>query len=373
MSNWIYLEIAIGLVLVYFIVSLLCSTLTDWVARWLALRARTLKTGILQLVNKDNNLYHEILIHPLFKGLSPVGDETRYWWNKIKIGSWEVFKKNHFGPSEIPPSVFSKIIVDTIIDAGKERGSGYKTADISIEQLLKGAKQADSRTLEKESLNILEKLEKNLDVKVDKVKPPVDGIVSLISNENKVLLKSLLAEAKTKATNWGSTLKEFRASLEKWFDDNMQRLNGWYKRKTQAIVLVLALIICFSLNIDSIGIAGALYDNPILREYLVTTATTKTTDNTSLQTDNVTVEELKTELDSLGLPIGWSTETGQRNAVPVDAPGRTLKVIGILVTVFAVSLGSSFWYDLLKKLVSIRSGSANGKKNGDNKQDTVTK
>jgi hypothetical protein len=370
MSNWIYLEIAIGLVLVYFIVSLLCSTLTDWIGRWLALRARTLKSGVMQLINGDKKLYSEILGHSLFKGLSPAGDGTPHEWDLWHLGKWYIFKKNHYGPSEIPPPVFSKIIFDTIIDAGKKRGSGYQTADISINKLARSSKQADSSSLAEESLNMIKTLENNLVIKDEKVEvndkqPSVDGIVSVISNDNKLLLKSLLAEAKTKANSWESVLKEFRASLEKWFDDSMQRLTGWYKRKTQLIVLVLALIVCFSLNIDSFGIAAALYNNPELREYVVTTAIAKAADNTSLQTDAVSYTEVKTQLDSLSLPIGWNTKTGRGNAIPSGAAGWLLKFAGILVTAFAASLGSSFWYDLLKKLVNIRAAGATPNKNGD--------
>ena len=57
----------------------------------------------------------------------------------------------------------------------------------------------------------------------------------------------------------------------------------------------------------------------------------------------------------MGLPLGWNVKGGgdPRN-VPQDAQGWIFKIIGLLVTVFAISLGAPFWFDLLNKIVSIR-------------------
>ena len=40
---------------------------------------------------------------------------------------------------------------------------------------------------------------------------------------------------------------------------------------------------------------------------------------------------------------------------PSDAVGWVLKVIGLLFTVGALTLGAPFWFDLLSKFVSLRS------------------
>ncbi|NJN79428.1 MAG: hypothetical protein HC797_02580 [Anaerolineales bacterium] len=59
--------------------------------------------------------------------------------------------------------------------------------------------------------------------------------------------------------------------------------------------------------------------------------------------------------------VGW----WQTEIPPADSTINTwavfviLKIIGLGLTVMAVSQGSSFWYDLLKKLVS-RGGSSSG-------------
>ena len=50
----------------------------------------------------------------------------------------------------------------------------------------------------------------------------------------------------------GHDIERFKTQLEIWFNNTMDRASGWYKRKTQAIQLVLALAIVVIANVDSI-------------------------------------------------------------------------------------------------------------------------
>ena len=45
------LEVAIGLVLVYLLLALICSALSEWIARMFAMRSKTLKAGIRNLLD----------------------------------------------------------------------------------------------------------------------------------------------------------------------------------------------------------------------------------------------------------------------------------------------------------------------------------
>jgi hypothetical protein len=51
---------------------------------------------------------------------------------------------------------------------------------------------------------------------------------------------------------------------------------------------------------------------------------------------------------SLQIPLGWQT-------APDDAGGWLLKLLGWLITVFALSFGAPFWFDVLGKVVNMRS------------------
>ena len=74
------------------------------------------------------------------------------------------------------------------------------------------------------------------------------------------------------------------------------------------------------------------------------------------------------EVNQLPLPIGWefeikAEENGDPRALPNDELGWIIKLLGILFTTFAVSLGAPFWFDLLNKFVNIRGSGAPPPKN----------
>ncbi len=62
-----------------------------------------------------------------------------------------------------------------------------------------------------------------------------------------------------------STLDALRIDLERQFDAAMERAAGWYKRHTQFILLVIALVIAGCFNLDSFYIAQRLLRDPQLR------------------------------------------------------------------------------------------------------------
>jgi hypothetical protein len=201
-----------------------------------------------------------------------------------------------------------------------------------------------------------------LNVKTQKESIEESARKILLSKQNKELFQAFLTAAKTTTTSWEDTIKEFRSSLEKWFDDSMQRVTGWYKRKTQVIILCLALPICFCLNVDTIGIANSLYSDPALRESVVAAAEATVQQAVTNNSTLPTYAELSDKVTGLNIHLGWTTEQGDRNKKPDTGWGWLTKIFGILITVFAVSLGAPFWFDLLNKLVNLRAAGKTPKK-----------
>ncbi len=342
------LEVAIGLVMVYLVLSLLCTTVTDWITRIFALRTKTLQDGIYELINNDKNLNAKILHNPFLRGLSPK-DAKINWWDSWHLWKWYPFKKTNYGPSEIPPDTFAQIILDTVMNAEKKSGSGYAAIiSASSSEQDKNDAQGRSMALLKASRVTVQNLEQNIKT--------LD-----IKNDNKVVLQAFLAAAKTKAANWDGVVKEFRASLAKWFDDSQQRVTGWYKRKTQVIVLCLALALCFGMNVDTVGIANNFYSNPELRSVVVAAAESTANESVSNNSTLPTYPVISDNISLINLNLGWNTENNP-NQTPDTGWGWVAKIVGILITVFALSLGAPFWFDLLKKLLSLRTAGKTPKK-----------
>jgi hypothetical protein len=66
--------------------------------------------------------------------------------------------------------------------------------------------------------------------------------------------------------NAGGQAAVFRANLETWFEDAMDRVSGWYKNKAQIVTVLVASGLAISANADTVQIARKLYLNPATRE-----------------------------------------------------------------------------------------------------------
>jgi hypothetical protein len=191
----------------------------------------------------------------------------------------------------------------------------------------------------------------------------------------------------------------FRKSLEQWFDDTMERCSGWYKKYTQYILLILGLLIAIVFNVNTIEIIGKLEKDPSLRESIVQQADAFTKVHPDLYQERVTglnanknyivaynrldSVTLKSKLDSvaraksdsllnrgkvltqradslvkediaksnglLGMGIGSYSFTWS------EWPKIFSSISGWLITALALSLGAPFWFDLLNKLMKLRS------------------
>jgi hypothetical protein len=148
-------------------------------------------------------------------------------------------------------------------------------------------------------------------------------------------------------------MQKARLGAEEWFNASMDRLSGAYKRRMQWLTLAVSFVITMLLGADSLAIANALYQEPALRA-AVTGAAQAAPASASVQaTQNQpgSVSSLQQSYDLLSkssLPIGWGT-------LPTDAVGWFKKVLGLLITTLAISLGAPFWFDLLKNLANLRS------------------
>jgi hypothetical protein len=193
-------------------------------------------------------------------------------------------------------------------------------------------------------------------------------------------------------------LELIRHSIEAWFESNMERLTGWYKRRAQISLFSITVVLALLGNVDSINLTHRLWDEPALRESVLNNIGQVFT-NMGTKTDASTTEQLlslQQDLTSVNLPIGWTGATltlpeiqelsatgctlSPRTAtdlygiwvsercyevinapLPTNAAGWIMKLVGILMTALATSQGASFWFDLLKKIMNVRLSGYNPK------------
>jgi hypothetical protein len=197
----------------------------------------------------------------------------------------------------------------------------------------------------------------------------------------------------------------FRRSLGDYFDSEMIRLSGYYKRSIRFIVALIALVVTVAGNIDTIDLANGLWHNPDGRSALLqqadqvlasataptTTvagdgaaatgtfvpsiaqirqeceARTPTTDPEgpdpeavaeALRRNRVCVDDALTKLNDLGVIDGavWSDARAWADSWAFDQDFRPwlLHFLGVLMTWVALFIGAPFWFDIIKRLTGIR-------------------
>ena len=191
-----------------------------------------------------------------------------------------------------------------------------------------------------------EPIEREIKEAIDDLPDPLKESLYMLANR---------AESKAKET--GEVLDRFQQEVEVWFDNAMERASGVYKRNAKGVAIILGILIAVSVNADTFYIVENLSQNSFLlatineyAEQLVSTESVITPDSLAdIQ------KEVNSALKKIPLPIGWQ-DRSTIGANP-DGPvwlGVVKRMFGWLLTGLAISMGSSFWFSLLQKLVGIR-------------------
>ncbi|MBA2934736.1 hypothetical protein HZF05_11575 [Sphingomonas sp. CGMCC 1.13654] len=143
--------------------------------------------------------------------------------------------------------------------------------------------------------------------------------------------------------------------LEKWFDGAMDRVSGWYKRRSQRIIFGLGLVMAVALNVNTLTIADSLSKSASLRQAVVAQAEDAAKNCTTAA--DCSKADPTTALDKTSVPIGWN-DARLTTVKDVVCQSHIMDIIlivaGFLLTAFAVTLGAPFWFDVLNRLMVIR-------------------
>jgi hypothetical protein len=176
-----------------------------------------------------------------------------------------------------------------------------------------------------------------------------DAVEKIQNPAVQTLLNDALKEARGDADH-------FRLSMERSFDDVMNRVSGWYKRRVQKILFVIGLLLTLAVNADSFAVGERLWKDDAVRAAVVETAGNQQADTTcpDVEADPSApidyTAECVDEVEELGIPLGWTDDTTP------DEFGREWlgKLAGLLLTAIALSFGAPFWFDVLSRLARLR-------------------
>lgn len=328
------IEVGIGLVFAYFSISIICSGIVELGVKLTKLRQRHMKMALGKLLDDKhyNGFVGELYKHHLIS--SP-------------------FQKQLGDPTTIPARNFAIAVLDIL---GKNDKLSEAEQFKAIEERIRGIK--DEATKQR-MLNMLRS-----------------------------------------SANHFDTMKK---KIENWFDESMVHVSEWYRKRMRIWVTVTGLGVVVLMNADTLNMAKLFWNDDELRTATVGAAQALvdsvgrsgaalapeavTTIDTVVHTDSLIMvqqntvqsvsDSLQTEQDLKAikqnfdllyrdinsakvLPIGWESEitpwSDRWNPESNKTTWWLSKIAGLILTVGAVSLGSTYWYKQLQSLLSLRFG-----------------
>ena len=282
------LEVAIGLILIYYLLGAVVSVATRLINDTLETRAIALERYLVKIMG-DKNL-GDLLDLPQIKALRPI---------RFK-GALSVFG------SATEPKKVEKIPLATLVDAYFDIAGLTGNKDLTLLQLAE---------------------------LVDKL-PDSDGKKAFINWINQGV----------------TSVDDLRKRTTDYFCGLLDQASMTFKANARSFVIIFSIGITVLFGTDSIQLAQTLWTNAELR----TLAAAKAQVVVAEEGADASIDDLVKELSDLTIKVGW-----WQSVRPADTATVTewvwfviLKVLGLAITAAAVSQGSSFWYDLLKKITS---------------------
>ena len=306
-----YLDVVVGLSYTFLAVSLLCSATREAIASLFQTRAKVLLDGVLTML-------HESAARPRLRGIVPsilrlFRRESGFRLERLGAGSLTAQVMRHpliVGmaqqgrmPSYIPSAIFARAFVSTLT---ARYGKGQTAA----------------------------------------------ALLNSVGNEG--LARTLLAIMGDGAGDEAALENAVRI----WYDTVMDRISGWYKRRSQFVLFLVGLFYACVMNIDALQLSQRLWSDAALTAQLVqkAQAVQPAAQPAPGAAPLEQAKQVKAQADVVQtLPIGWpSARFDAANDVGTFSVALLFALLGWIATAFAASLGSPFWFDGIGWLLALR-------------------
>ncbi|MDY7008218.1 MAG: hypothetical protein SWX82_30900 [Cyanobacteriota bacterium] len=183
-------------------------------------------------------------------------------------------------------------------------------------------------------------------------------MIELLPESLQQSLYILAKQAATKISTTGNALYQFQKEIERWFDSGMERAAGVYKRNARGVAFLIGITIAIVANIDTLNMVDNLSKDSLMRA-TINRYSQELIDNNSnpseLEIGDIQ-NQVNSALDNLELPIGWGQEQTNKTSVSqsISYLEGLKKVLGWLISGVAISMGADFWFNLLKKIYSMK-------------------
>jgi len=408
-------EVIVGMIFVYILLSILVTETNSLLSRATRLRSRNLRNTLDGIV-QDPVMRAKVYTHPLIQLVKadPVMPNQRITEVEAqKIASGPIGTVDWIEPATFVDVVLKTVKVESdqqmfgdllnIIDgmpAGPERRGLRLMVNrvMSTGQGMTELRQSLRFVQHRQVRGALADVLNQIDDQIGQLglQPTNDASVmaGVLQNDNPYFRSALSAVMAS-----AQSVDEVRANLENWFNSAMARASSSYAAKMKTLSVVVALAIALMVNIDTLHIARTLWEDPIRREQ-ISSEVSFSVQSGQLQTEvndtleggqDFTANQAQTasgaedvigtgaelanrlqDIQNLRLPIGWFMEdlsiyssdhpargnpNNLWNYLPANNPdGWPLlllgKLFGIAATVIAAAQGAPFWFGIVNRVLS---------------------
>jgi hypothetical protein len=359
------LDIGIGLIIIYLAGAVLVSAIQELIASLLQWRSKHLKESILQMMlNATPNV-----------PTNPASSDT-----KTQLTVAKELRDNIYKSSFVQSLNHTNTPINWL--GNRQEITGKKYTELFT--------RTDPSYLSSETFAtaLIQQLKEELKGMLDNPQnASTSGAIKTIKNKIndsdkiptslKETLTTLADRASLKASEADNKLLMFQQEIETWFDRSMDRASGVYKRNAQLLCFFLGFAIAIIFNLDSLFLAQRLSQDTAMRSALAGGAETIVRESTAQNSQSFNPDKLQENINSLlgnSSFIAPITENADnlmscpdkkqtsKNPTSCDPSEKTLNpwkifptVVGWIITALAIYMGAPFWFDILGKLVNVRS------------------
>lgn len=374
-------DIAIGLVFIYFTLSLIASEIQELISTLLQWRAKHLKQSIELLIaggsesgseelDKAVELVKHLYGDPIINTLNQQSKDgvEKGFRDVTKTIKPKVSEEKQSAPSYIPSETFAITLLETLkipqlvrYVRNPSSQANLHMVISSYKELKTGIKNPDSPSYQKiQSIygDIKDNQEfKNLVTSLpEHIPDKLINSLSVIADRTRIKINDITEEA-----------NQFKKEVETWFDRSMDRSSGVYKRNAKGVAIIIGISIAILTNTDTFYLLKRLSQDSAIRSVITQRAIQQATSDPN---DVNVIRRAEQDLKDASVPIGWQNINQQLDIEPLRIrQGNTTnavttilhkiwKVIAMLcgwvLSGLAIAMGAPFWFDILNKIINVR-------------------
>jgi hypothetical protein len=320
--------VAIGLFILWIVLSFATIQIQEWISARLGKRARVIEDAIHEML-ANPSLKAQFYDHPLIRGLTAgarkEASQIHPWFYRFPILRGFAREKRHL-PSYIPSKQFATVLFDMIVTAATESSliqmsilkiqddlQNYRKMTVRPETILeldllaeyaRGAAATEAGTAKtNQTLDTLKRKVDEFGSKHPELTPLIEAILSeaarlkaqmddilkrqprdrstlsslrrgvaalsVLSPELSQTLNVLISDMEDQESFDNQELTSARQNIEKWFNDTMDRVSGIFRRDAETLALVIGIYLAVLLNIDMISFTNFLWREAFIRQALL--------------------------------------------------------------------------------------------------------